>query len=213
MVTRRGVLASLSSATFLTGCGSLGGSSTTLTDSESTPTASEPSLSYIARVHSQATDSQPLTIEVGLRNTSTREVSIAATGRGNPFEELDEFTNSKDELIAIPPDNNRVSVEGIAQTPVDGCWRFVDTDGDQARVAAVSTAFPVSIPASDQYSVQHYVYEANTGGPCFPAGEYTSQLDVLTGGQQGEPAAELVYTLSIDEAKQATMSVDAKEPV
>jgi hypothetical protein len=205
MARRRDILTSLSGAVALAGCGSLG-------RRETTPTDTERSLSYIARVVSQASDSQPLTIEVGVQNDSERVVSIAATGRGKPFEELNQFTGDGGELVAVPPDNNRVSVDGLTQSPVDECWRLVGEDGERATIAAISTASAVSVAVDGRYAVRHHVYERTVDGPCFPPGEYESSLTVIAGGQQGEPAADLTYTLTVDESKQVGLTVDAAEP-
>lgn len=204
MVSRRELLASVSSGALLAGCTSLGDSSGTA--------ETDPAFSYIAEVRSQSTSDAPLTIDVGLRNTGGTEVSIATTGRGDPFEELRPFTDGEAELRAVPTDSTKVTVDGAADAPVDGCWRLVGPDGGQATPVAVSTAWDVTVGPDERYTVTHHVYENATEGRCFRAGEYTSRLDVRTGGQTGDVAAELTYELSVDESKRASMSVSAAEP-
>jgi hypothetical protein len=223
VVRRRTVLAGLGSVVGLAGCSDLndaadqpqaaeGGTDRDGERDTTTSTATDASLAYRAAVESQPTDAQPPAITVGVRNKGDSEVRLATTGRGNPFEDLSRFTGRAVEFVAVSTATGRVDAFGLADRPVDGCWRFVGSDGEPARVGAVSTAFAVSLAPGSQYTVTHRLYQAGTDRACLPAGTYESATTVYTGGQQGEATAEVTYLLAVEGGRLSALSVTATAP-
>ncbi len=202
MVSRRSFLrASIPLTAGLAGCGS------TSNDEQPTATAttaSPPSLTYFASVIDQADEHRPLTVRVGVENESERELRLAPGGRSRPLEDLDRFEGAT-ELILIPTGGTGVTGVNLRDDPVEGCWRFVDAEGESTSKAAISTSVPTTIPAGFRYTVRHHVYQVADADPCLPQGSYRSSHTLYVGYRRSDQEFPVEFVVTIDEAGTASM--------
>jgi hypothetical protein len=204
MVSRRSFLrASVPLTAAVAGCGATSNDDEP-TSTPATTTVSPPSLSFFAEVTHQADDQQPLTVQVGVENRSDRQVRLAPGGRSRPFQDIDRFQGPA-ELVLLPVEGYGVDSMELRESPVEGCWRFVDVEGEPVAKAAISTSVPTEIDAGYRYSVRHRVYQVADSGPCLPPGSYRGGHTLYVGYRRSDQEFPVEFVLTIDEGGTASM--------
>lgn len=124
------------------------------------------------------------------------------------------MTGETVDLVLVPAEDPGAGVTypDLASSPVDGCWRFVDTEGNTPTRAPVSTHLAATLAPGETYAIRHEVYHDGDSETCFPGDPYRTSAAVVfvAPGGRSEPFA-FTYTLSVGGDGEPTVAVDGPE--
>lgn len=161
---RRQLLATVATSTAIfAGCSSSSGEDTHLisTDSE---------------VRRQSNNVYPPVIEFSLTNESDDSFRVSANGK-KPFVTFPRLTAESGSIVLLPTTDSRVHWD-VATTRTNGCWRFVDADGNETHFVDNDIAVSVSLEPGQTHRVTHQLYYDGDESDCFPDGDYTADHTV-----------------------------------
>lgn len=163
-MNRRQLLATVTTSTAIfAGCSFSSGEDTRLisTDSE---------------VRRQSSNVYPPVIEFSLTNESDDPFRISANGK-KPFVNFPRLTAESSSLVLLPTTDPHLHWD-VATTRTNGCWRFVDADGNETHVVYNDIADSVSLEPGQTHRVTHQLYYDGDDSDCFPDGDYTADHTV-----------------------------------
>ncbi|WP_416841652.1 hypothetical protein [Haloferax sp. DFSO52] len=178
-----------------------------MTEQTTTPPYDPSVISPHAEVVKQASEERPAEVELGLTNDGERSVPVSPESSGLPLEFLTLSDDSGHTVYFVPKVQQHVHIRGgeLPESRTDGCWKLPDG----SKFVVEDLDFDTVIEPGETYAKSHYIFEPSQTTSCFPTGKYsiTSTLK-LAGTMMEGPSVELRYTLTIDEQKQMSVSVE-----
>jgi hypothetical protein len=201
--------------------------------SESSPTDSSPSdsspsdtptpsplpersdLSHSGEVLSQATDTNPTRVELRVTNDSDRPVFLLPGPSGSLPAGAVRAEGDTGELVCFPPNAPNVHASQLADSQIDGCWRFETADGEE-----IQPAYNPIEQRTEQFGVGetvrsvHDVYYSGPDDACFPVGTYEAVMDLQFGTNADQLAGDVSgktfeFGYQFDVSADGAVSVDA----
>lgn len=151
-------------------------SSVTLAGCPSTAEFGAPRVSAAGKVLQQPTSDRPPAVRFSITNDSDDAITVSANTK-KPFVDFPRLTGPTGDLVLLPAVSDRLSAE-LASTRTDGCWRFVDPNGDDARIVYQSVEDRLDLEPDITEYVTHEVRYDGPSGECFPDGDYTADHTV-----------------------------------
>lgn len=182
---------------------------------ESTIQASLEDLNPTASVVTQPSNESPAEVELALENTLTAPVSVYPRSSGlYALEFLSPLSGEVGEIM-LHPETDRVRVYNgeIPESPVDGCWRVIDTSDEDENgpyLAGINYPKEVEIEPGEKYSVLHRGYYLGPDSHCFPADTYKTTTDMEIGEEERTPV-DLTYKLEVTSEGHFEASVEYDE--
>ena len=184
-----------------------------------TPVPDVSTLSVGASIEDQATDERPATMTLTVTNGGEREIPLtpaAPTNEGGlPLEHLFPFEGDSSRVIAFPTEPRHVHVYGGREPKerVDGCWRFLTSEGEAAGIAVENLGFEATLGPGETYTIQHHLYYDGSGGSCRDEGVYRTTAGVkIAGSMEPGPVLELDYALTVDGSGRVSIAVESSAP-
>lgn len=160
---RRRLLSTVAASTgMIAGCSSRGG-------------VERPDVSVEAAVVSQPTEDRPPTITFRFTNKGGKEITASANNK-EPFVYFPRLDGPRGSAVLLP------GVRGIgsdaADSPTDGCWRFVSATGEEAILWMNDDIERLTLGSGLYHDVQHRVFYEGDENSCFPDGTYSEAHQV-----------------------------------
>ncbi len=226
--SRRSLLrASVPVAVALAGCSAFDSPSDS-SPTDSSPSDSSPSdtptpsplpersdLSHSGEVLSQATDTAPVRVELRMTNESDHAVYPLPTSAGSLPAGVLRADGETGELVCFPPNAPNVHAFQLADSQVDGCWRFetADREGIQPAYNPIEQRTE-QFGAGETVRSVHDVYYTGPVDACFSVGTYEATMDLQFGTDadqlSGDVSGETFeFGYQFDVSADGAVSVDA----
>lgn len=165
-MNRRRLLALMATSTIThAGCNSISGEETNRVSTSS-------------EVRKQPTGDHPPEIGFSLTNESDDPITVLANNM-EPFVWFPRLTGDSGAIVLLPISNNNVGAfPNVSSTKTKGCWRFVDTDGNEAAIGGDDGIFRLTLQPGVTHHVTHRLYYEGAASDCFPDGDYTADHTV-----------------------------------
>lgn len=151
-------------------------STTTLAGCNSSSGEEANRISTSSEVRKQPTGDHPPTIRFNLTNESENPITVSANNM-EPFVYFPRLTDGSNTIVLIPISDNNVWAE-LSRTSTNGCWQFVDADGNETAIGVNTGIDPLSLQPDQTHHVTHHLYYEAESSDCFPNGDYTAEHTV-----------------------------------
>lgn len=161
-MNRRRLLATVAtSAVAFAGCTSSSGEDTRVVSTDS-------------EIRKQPTADHPPEIKFSLTNESDDPITVSANA-SKPFVSFSRFrlTGDTGSLVLFPVSDLHHHAD-VASTRTNGCWRFVDTDGNETYIVANSVEDRLTLGPGLTHHVTQRLYYEGEENDCFPDDNYTA---------------------------------------
>lgn len=160
-MNRRRLLATMAtSAVAFAGCTSSSGEDTRVVSTDS-------------GIHEQPTDYHPPEIRFSLTNESDDPITVSANNK-EPFVYFTRITGDSGPIVLLPLSSNEVWAD-VASTRTNGCWRFVDADGNKTVIGAQTDIDQLTLQPGRTHHVAQRLFYEGEASDCFPDGDYTAE--------------------------------------
>lgn len=123
-------------------------------------------------VRKQPIDDHPPEIQFSLTNESDDSITVSANNE-KPFVNFPRLTVDSGSLVLLPTTDPHIHAD-VASTQTDGCWRFVDADGNEIYVYHDDIDDRLTLKSGGTHRVIHRLFYDGEGSDCFPEGDYTA---------------------------------------
>ena len=107
-------------------------------------------------IRKQQTDDHPPVIRFSLTNESDDPLTLSSK-RLQPFVYFPRLANNSDYIVCIPTTDNDINWD-VAQNRTNGCWRFVDADGNRTDMDIHTGLDRLTLQPGRTHSVTHHLY-------------------------------------------------------
>lgn len=190
-MNRRRLLAIVTTSTItLVGCNSSSGEETNR-------------ISTSSEIRKQPTGDHPPTIRFSLTNELDNPITVSANNM-EPFVYFPRVSGGSDTIVLIPFSDNNVWAE-VSQTPTNGCWQFVDANGDETAIGVNTGIDRLTLQAGQTHQVTHHLYYEGYASDCFPDGDYTADHTVEF--HEAESAVTFSVQVSVSDGRLSDVEV------
>lgn len=129
-------------------------------------------ISTNSEIRKQPTDDHPPEIVFSLTNESDEPITVSANNE-KPFVNFSRLTGKSGTLVLLPITDTHISA-AVASTRTNGCWRFVDADGNETHIVHDSIADQLTLQPGLTHHVTHKLFLEGEESGCFSDGDYTT---------------------------------------
>lgn len=183
-MNRRRLLAiAATSTTPFAGCTSKGGEEATTSTTkvgECNSTRGDKEIHCVStdvEILEQATDDHPAVIRFSLTNESDDRLVLSAN-RLQPFVYFPRLAGTSGFVVCIPLTDNDINWD-VVRTRTDGCWRFLDADGNETDMDIHTGLDRLTLYPGRSHRVTHHLYYESEASGCFPDGNYNADHTIV----------------------------------